>query len=118
MTPIEIVCGQAPPTVQAYGNGTTKVASVDQALKDKDRILSLLKSNLEAAQCRMKVQTDKHRPEMVFEVGDLVYLRLVPYQHLSLASHPFHKLQPKFYGPFQILSKVGPAAYKLITRSF
>lgn len=99
--------------MQAYETGTTKVDYVDQALKERDRILSLLKSNLEAAQCRMKVQADKKRSERVFEVGDSVYLRLVPYQHLSLASHPFHKLQPRFYGQFQILSKVGPVAYKL-----
>ena len=40
-------------------------------------------------------------------------MRLVPYQLKSLASHSFHKLQPRFYGPFQILSKVGVVAYKL-----
>lgn len=32
---------------------------------------------------------------------------------MSLASYPFHKLQPQFYGPFQIMAKVGPMAYKL-----
>lgn len=113
MTPFEIVYGQALPTVHSYETGTTKVDSVDQALKERDRILSLLQSNLEATQCRMKAQADKKRFERVFEVGDSVYLRLVPYQQLSLASHPFHKLHPRYYGPFQILSKVGPVAYKL-----
>ncbi|XP_068305066.1 uncharacterized protein [Pyrus communis] len=49
MTSFEIVYGQAPPAVQAYENGATKVVYVDQALKERDRILSLLKSNLEIA---------------------------------------------------------------------
>lgn len=76
-------------------------------------MLTLLKSNLALAQGRMKVQADKHMSGRIFNFGDWVYLRLVPYQHLSLASHPFHKLQPSFYGPFQVLAKVGPVAYKL-----
>lgn len=61
----------------------------------------------------MKVQSDKKRTERVFEVGDWVYLRLVPYQYMSISSHLVHKLQPKFYGPFEILAKVGIIAYKL-----
>ncbi|KAM2925087.1 hypothetical protein FF1_042643 [Malus domestica] len=61
----------------------------------------------------MKHQADKHCIELTFEVGDMVYLRLVSYQYQSLACHPFHKLQPKFYGPFAVLEKVGAVTYKL-----
>ncbi|TQD73411.1 hypothetical protein C1H46_041056 [Malus baccata] len=58
-------------------------------------------------------QYDKKRKEGTFEVGDWVYLRLVLYQYMSLGSHSFHKLQPQFYGPFEVLAKVGLVAYKL-----
>lgn len=105
--------GQDPPTVHAYENGTTKVDLVDQSLKDKDRVMAILKSNFENAQCRINVQSDKHMSKRVLNVGDRVYLRLVLYHHMSLASHPFYKIQPRFYGPFQILCKVGFVAYKL-----
>ncbi|CAN6697643.1 unnamed protein product [Malus baccata var. baccata] len=94
--------GQPPSVIPSYKPGTTKVES-----------MRVLKSNLEASQCRMKVQHDKKRKERSFEVGDWVYLRLVPYLHKSLASHSFHKLQPHFYGPFEILAKIGVVAYKL-----
>lgn len=73
----------------------------------------MLKVNLEHAQFRMKQQAYKHKSERSFDEGDTVYLRLVLYQHKSLASHSFHKLQPRFYGPFEILAKVGHVAYKL-----
>lgn len=86
---------------------------VDRSLLERNRILSLLKANLEAAQKRMIVQANKHKTERVFQVGDLVYLRLVPYQQMSLAFHPFHKLQPRFFGPFEVLAKIGIVAYKL-----
>ncbi|XP_070681682.1 uncharacterized protein [Malus domestica] len=61
----------------------------------------------------MKVHASKKRIERVLAVGDCVYLRFVPYQHKSLATHPFHKLQPRFYGPFQVLAKIGNVAYKI-----
>ena len=46
-------------------------------------------------------------------MGDLVYLRLQPYRQHSLRSKRCTKLSPKFYGPFQILQKLGSVAYKL-----
>ncbi|KAM2504337.1 hypothetical protein PS1_038271 [Malus domestica] len=60
MTPYEIVYGQPPPHVPLYELGTTKIDVVDQCLKDRTRILSLLKTNLAAAQERMTTQANKH----------------------------------------------------------
>ncbi|XP_070667932.1 uncharacterized protein [Malus domestica] len=54
-----------------------------------------------------------NRTDREFVVGDWVYLRLIPNQLKSLASHSFHKLQLRFYGHFQIISKLGVLAYKL-----
>ena len=42
-----------------------------------------------------------------------MYLRLQPYRQHSLRSKRCTKLSPKFYGPFQILQKLGSVAYKL-----
>lgn len=108
MTPFEIVYGQSPPCVPTYEAGTIELYFLDQQLVSRGRILSQLKANLEAAQNRMKVQADKHRVEGEFAVGDLVYLRLVPYLHKS-----FHKLQPRFYGPYEVLERIGQVAYKI-----
>ncbi|XP_070679204.1 uncharacterized protein [Malus domestica] len=76
-------------------------------------MLALLKSNLVWAQTQMKNQADKHRTEREFTVGDWVFLRLIPYQLQSLNSHTFHKLHPKFYGPFEVVERMGKVAYKL-----
>ena len=50
---------------------------------------------------------------MSFEVGDWVYLRLQPYKQSSMQSRQFGKLAPYFYGPFQVVQKVGQVSYKL-----
>lgn len=96
-----------------YVPGTTKVEAMDQLLKKRSEVLSLLKHNLFAAQSRMKLQVDQHRTDRSFEVEECVYLRLQPYRYLTLRSKGFNNLSPRFYGPFQVLQKLGPVAYKL-----
>jgi hypothetical protein len=61
----------------------------------------------------MVQQADKHRSDRVFSIGDYVYLKLQPYRQLSMKSHGFHKLLPKFYGPFPVIDRIGATAYKL-----
>jgi hypothetical protein len=53
---------------------------------------------------RMKQQEDQHRSERSFEVGDWVFLRLVPYKGMSLKqSKKDNKLSPKWFGPYKVL---------------
>lgn len=42
-----------------------------------------------------------------------MYLKLQPYRQTSVRNQPFHKLLPKFYGPFKVLDRIGKAAYQL-----
>ncbi|XP_073223489.1 uncharacterized protein [Cicer arietinum] len=65
----------------------------------------------------MRVQANKHMRLVEFSEGDWVYLKLQPYKIKSLASRPYAKLAARFYGPYQVLSKVGPVAYKLLLPS-
>jgi hypothetical protein len=62
----------------------------------------------------MKKYADKHRKERTFEIGDMVYLKIQPYRHTSLSIHRSLKLHSKFYGPYQVLAKVGETAYRLL----
>jgi hypothetical protein len=71
-----------------------------------------LKENLQKAQSRMKVYADKLITEMSFEIGDWVYLRLQPYRQKSVALRRNLKHAPRFFGPYQIIQKVGSIAYK------
>ena len=61
----------------------------------------------------MKSQAYKKRSDRVFQVGDMVFMKLQPYVQSSMAPHAHHKLLFKFYGPFRILERIGESAYRL-----
>lgn len=62
ISPYEVVYGYPPHRLISYVKGTTRVAAVEEHLKDREQITKLLKENLQAAQQRMKNQADLHRP--------------------------------------------------------
>jgi hypothetical protein len=73
-----------------------------------------MKANLVKAQSRMKKYADLKRSERKFSVGDWIYLKLQLYRKISVkGKSENHKLKPKFYGPFEILVKLGFVAYQL-----
>ena len=71
-----------------------------------------LQHRLRKAQEAMKTTADKHHHDVSFAVGDWVYVRLRPYRKTSLAP-TYTKLTKRFYGPFQVLERIEPVAYKL-----
>ncbi|XP_038973404.1 uncharacterized protein LOC103699041 [Phoenix dactylifera] len=113
ITPFEAVYGTPPPHLLAYVPGTARVQAVEEYLQDRDTLLRDLRRNLCLAQERMTSHANQHRREVSFEVGDYVYLKLQPYRQTTVAFRGSLKLSPRFYGPFQVVKRVGPVAYKL-----
>ncbi|CAM8935244.1 unnamed protein product [Rhodiola kirilowii] len=112
-SPFEVVYGRAPPRLVDYEPGTTPVAAVDELLIDRDQVLAQLRANLLRAQQRMCEQANKHRTDVEYAAGDWVFLRLQPYRQTSLRTNQSHKLARRYYGPFQILERIGRVAYRL-----
>ncbi|GKC47842.1 putative mitochondrial protein [Tanacetum coccineum] len=84
-TPYEIVYGQKPPLHLPYLHGESKIESIDRIICAREQTIQLMKHNLVQAQQRMKQTTDKHGSDRTF----------------------------KFYGPYQVIAKVGRVAYTL-----
>ncbi|XP_040862129.1 uncharacterized protein [Glycine max] len=104
--------GKPPPTLVQYLQGTSSIDAVDSLLTTRTEIHVALQHRLRKAQEAMKTTADKHHHDVSFAVGDWVYVRLRPYRKTSLAP-TYTKLTKRFYGPFQVLERIEPVAYKL-----
>ncbi|KZV31630.1 hypothetical protein F511_00434 [Dorcoceras hygrometricum] len=61
----------------------------------------------------MTKYANNHRRDLEFKEGDSVFLKLRPHRQQSVCSRIFQKLSPRYYGPYEILQRVGKVAYKL-----
>ena len=84
-----------------------------ELIRERGELLVELRKNLAKAQQRMSASANKHRTHIEFEVRDFVWLKLQPYRQHSVAKPVSAKLAKRFYGPFEILQRIGPVAYKL-----
>ena len=55
----------------------------------------------------------KHQVEHNFEVGDLVFLKLLPYRQYSLKKSGVEKINPHLYGPYKVSRRFKGVAYEL-----
>jgi hypothetical protein len=79
-------------------------------LREAGRQVQMVRENLKLAQSRQKSYVDNRRRELIFQVGNFVYLKVSPMRGL----HCFKirgKLAPRYIGPFKILEQRGEVAY-------
>ena len=74
--------------------------------------VSLIQKCLLTAQGRQKSYADRQRRPLEFEVGDHVFLKVMPKRGVVRFSKR-RKLAPRYIGPFEILERVGTIAYQL-----
>jgi hypothetical protein len=88
----------------------SSVPAVEDFLKARLLAYEEATTSIACAQRSYKGQSDKHRRDVVFEVGNLVKVHLEKHQCPKGLSH---KLALKWMGPFRIVQKIGKKAYKL-----
>ena len=74
--------------------------------------MDFIKERLKTTQSRQKSYVDNYRRDLEFEVGDHVFLK-VSLMKLVMRFRSKGKLSPCFVGPFEILEKVSPVAYRV-----
>lgn len=112
-TPFKALYGRDPPHLVCFSTGSTTVSSVEEQLSERDVIMDDLKYHFVQAQVYMKHYENQGRREGLFQVGDMVYLKLQPYRQKSLVRRSNDKLSPRFYGPYPVIQSIGNVAYRL-----
>jgi hypothetical protein len=80
-------------------------------VEEAEKKVHIIQQNMKAAQSRQKSYADRRRRPLVFEVGDYVYLKVTPMKKKRFGVR--RKLAARFVGPYKILERKGPVAYKL-----
>ncbi|KAH9722450.1 Endonuclease [Citrus sinensis] len=112
MTPFEALYGRkcrSPICWDEVGERKLLGPELIQITVDK---IKLIRGRLQTAQSRQKSYADRRRRELEFEKGDFVFLKVSPWKGV-LRFGKTGKLSPRFIGPFEILERIGPVAYRI-----
>ena len=113
MTPHQALYGYNPKLLPTYTPGSATADEADITLIDRQQIQQQLQAHIAKAQQRMKKYADSKRKEQQYAVGQWVWAKFHHYKQQSVAKRLNFKLAKRYFGPFLILDRVGPVAYKL-----
>ena len=85
-------------------------------MKEIEEKIRVIKQRLKSASDRQKSYSDLKRKDIEYEVGDKVFLKVSPWRKILLFGKK-GKLSPRFIGPYEILERIGPIAYRLVLPS-
>ncbi|KAJ9545105.1 hypothetical protein OSB04_024812 [Centaurea solstitialis] len=91
--------------------GESRLIRPDIVQETTDKI-KMVQEKLKAARDRQKSYADNRRKPVEFQIGDRVLLKVSPWKGLIRFGKK-GKLSPRFVGPFEILERIGPVAYRL-----
>ena len=91
--------------------GESQLTGPDLVQETTEKIVQI-RSRMQAARDRQKSYADKRRKPLEFQVGDKVLLKVSPWKGV-IRFGKRGKLNPRYIGPFQILARIGPVAYRL-----
>jgi hypothetical protein len=89
-----------------------KVIFGPDLVEEAEATVCRIHDNLKAVKSRQEAYANKRHRPLKFEVGDHVYLRVLPMKGVKRFGMK-GKLAPRYIGPFPILEKCGTMAYKL-----
>lgn len=113
MSPFKALYGYEPPHLPMGEAPRSNVEAVDALLRERHSLFQQMKEQLLKAQEKMRLYADKKRTERRLFLYSFLGLFDQPYRQITVQGKSNQKLRPKYYGPFEILEKIGKMAYKL-----
>ncbi|KAK8659638.1 hypothetical protein V6N13_029835 [Hibiscus sabdariffa] len=113
MAPYEALYDRRCRTPVCFAEAGHKLLPMLDILKGTTEKVKLISERLKAASNRQKSYVDLKRREIEYAVGDRVFLKVSPWKKVMRFGRK-GKLSPRYIGPYEIVERVGPVAYRLL----
>lgn len=112
MPPYEALYGRKCRTPLCWSEiGERKLISPKMVQQTEEKVKTI-KDCLKISSNRKKFYANLKRRDIEYQVGDKVFLKVSPWKKIMRFGQK-GKLSPQFIGPYEILERVEPVAYKL-----
>ena len=81
-------------------------------VEETTEAVKIIRQRMTTAQSRQKSYADKRRRPLEFQVGDLVFLKVMPMKRVMWFDKK-GKLSPRYIGPYEVLEQIGKVTYRL-----
>ena len=105
-SPFEILYGRKCNTPISWSNLVDRLVLGPELLKEMEEIVKQVQGNLKIAQDRQISQESLKINPKEFQVGEHVFIKVRP-KKSSLMSGSCAKLAPRYFGPFEIMYRIG-----------
>ena len=112
MAPYEALYGRKCRTPVCWKNLNEHKVIGPDIVKDTKEKVRVIQKRLKATSDRHKSYADLKIKDIEYEVGDKVFLKVSPWRKI-LRFGKKGKLSIRFIGPYEILERIGPLAYRL-----
>ncbi|KAL0556280.1 hypothetical protein IC582_004792 [Cucumis melo] len=112
MAPFEALYGKCCRSPVCWGEVGEQRLMGPELVQSTNEAIQKIGSRMHTARSRQKSYADVRRKDLEFEVGDKVFLKVAPMRGVVRFERR-GKLSPRFVGPFEILERIGPVAYRL-----
>ncbi|WCJ18415.1 Transposon Tf2-9 polyprotein [Euphorbia peplus] len=112
MAPYETLYGRRCRTPLCWSEVGGRQLLGPKLVQETSEKIKIIQQSLKEAQDRQKSYADLKRRPIEYDVGDKVFLKVSPWKGL-LRFGKKGKLSPRFIGPYEIVERIGPVAYRL-----
>ena len=112
MAPYEALYGRKCRTPLCWTELSEKKVISPNLIQETEEKVKMIRERLKVAADRQKSYTDLKRKDIQYEIGEKVFLKISPWKKV-LRFGKNGKLSPRFIGPYEVIEKVGPVAYRL-----
>ena len=112
MAPYEALYGRRCRTLVCWiGLNEHQVISLD-IVKDTEEKFQVIRQRLKVSSDQQKSYVDLKKKDIESEVGGKVFRKVSPWRKVLRFGKKM-KLIPRFIGPYEVLERIGPMAYRL-----